>query len=142
MTGVEFQLDEADLKTLMQQFQRLGERTARKVSKAAVSAGATVVLRHARQEVPVHTGTLKASLGRRVKHYPASATAVAVIGARISGQKRGFHAHLVEDGHVNVDGSFTPGNPWLRRSVDAAEPQAVDRMHRKLIDGIEREAAR
>lgn len=139
---IDLAIDEADLKRAMEQFQRLPDKVNRKVGRAAVSAGVTVVLRQARSEVPIDEGTLRASLGRKVKNYPSSQLTVGIAGSRISGNKRGYHAHLVEHGHVAADGSFVPGNPWLARAVAAAEGQAIERMQRKLFAGIDKEARR
>lgn len=150
------QINDAELKRLMRQFQRLENRVAQKVSRQAVSAGATPIARRMRQGAPVGpTGNLRRAIGRRTKTYRDNATSVAVIGAKIGGStdpskrnydakgtKLGYHANLIEDGHVAVDGSFVPGNPFMRRAVDAAEPESIARMRNKLFEGIDKEAAR
>lgn len=138
----DIEFNDAEVKQLMRDYHRLGEKVRTTVARRAVNAGATPILREARQEVPVDEGELKRSLGKRTRAYKQNATAVAVVGARITGKSRGFHAHLVHDGHVAADGSFVPGNPFLKRAQMQAEQQAVNRMQSKLSQEIEKESSR
>ena len=137
------EIDARDERKLMGQFQRLEHSTRHKLGRRAVNAGGTVMLRAARQEAPVGpTGNLRASMGNRTRNYKESSTAVAVIGARISGAKRGFHAHLVHDGHIAQDGSYVPGNPFMDRAARRSERDAYKRMGDKLADDIRKEAGK
>ena len=141
MSGSPLQLDDRDLNQLMKQFHRLGDGVKKKVGRSAVNAGALPVVQAARREVPVDDGTLRRSIGKKAKAYPNISTAVAYIGARITGRSRGYHAHLVEQGHIASDGSFVPGNPWLKRAVASSSDAAFERMSRKLFEQIDKEAS-
>ena len=136
--GIE--ISDRDMKKLMRQFQRLPDKVARQVSRKAVNAGATPVVRQARKEVPVREGILKRSMGKRSRVYKNDRMAVAIIGARISGKHRGFHAHLVHDGFVAKDGSLVKGNPFLKRAVDASEAESNRRLREKLFAEIDKAA--
>lgn len=138
-TGSNFSLDSKDLR---RQFGRLPDVVSRKVARKAVNAGSTPILQTARKQVPVVTGTLKQSLGKKTKVYKNSDVALSMVGPRISGKWAGYHGHLVEFGHINVDGSFTPGNPFLRRSQEIAKPKVIQKMHSKFATEIEKEVAK
>ena len=131
-----------DARLLMKQLHRLGPKVEQKVSRRAVAFGATPILQAMRQEVPIAEGTLRDSLGKKTKTYRQSGTAVAMTGPRIGGKHAGYHGHLIENGKINVDGSFTPGNPFMARAQDKARPDAIQRMTRKLAEGIEQEAGK
>lgn len=132
---------EVDSRRLMRQLHRLGPKVERKVARRAVSFGATPIARKMRQEVPVEEGTLRESIGKKTKAY-RNGTAIAMTGPRIRGKHRGYHGHLIENGKINADGSFTPGNPFMARAQESARPQAINRMQAKLAEGIEQEAAK
>lgn len=132
-----------DDRRLMTIFRTLPDKVARKVGRAAVNAGATPVLKAAKGEVPVGlTGNLRKSLGKKTKYYRRSGSSVAMVGPRIGGGHLGYHGHLIEDGHVNRDGSFTPGNPWLKRATSQTEQAARAAIKSKLAQGIVQEATR
>ncbi|MEM8783070.1 MAG: HK97 gp10 family phage protein [Planctomycetota bacterium] len=138
--GLGFEIDRASERDLRRRFGRLPTKVAGRVSRRAVSAGLTPVLREARREVPVDTGVLLGSLGRKTKAY--GDLSIGLAGPRIRGKHRGYHGHLVHDGYVAADGTFVPGNPFLERANQAAESQAQAAMTKKLADGIEKEASR
>jgi len=140
IAGIE--ANKADFDDLIKRYQRLDEAVRGKAARVAVNAGATPILRQARVETPVDSGNLKRSLAKRTRIYRKDQTAVAVVGARIKGKYLGYHAHLVHDGHVASDGSFVPGNPFLRRARESAEQAAIDAMHDKLQQRIDQEAAK
>ena len=131
-----------DSRKLMKQLHRLGPKIEGKVSRRAVGFGATAILKAMRQRVPVGDGTLRDSLGKKTKLYKQTGTAVALTGPRVKGKHRGYHGHLIENGKINADGSFTPGNPFMARAQDAAGPEAIGRMQSKLAQAIEQQAAK
>lgn len=130
----------ADAVRLMKQLDRLPDRVSRKVSRRAVTFGTTPIVKEYKANVPVVEGNLQESIGKKSKLY--GDTAVSIVGARIRGKFKGYHAHLIENGKINVDGSFTPGQPILRQAMDSTREQVLDRMTRKLAEGIEKEAAK
>lgn len=137
-------------KELEKLFRSLGERVQRKVTRQAVNAAATPVVKAARQNAPERSGLLKKSVGRKIKTYTASGTVVGLIGPRtdVSGEYEGKkvvpwrYAHLVEGGHIDEHGNFIPPHPFLRPAWESSEGQALDVMKDKLGSGIEREAAK
>lgn len=140
---------EIDAKELMKQFDKLPDRVARRVSRKAVNYGSTPVIRAIRERVQKRTGLTKKSIGRKTVYYKNRQTAVAVIGSRqnIRGENPDGspHApfnifHLLDRGHIAPDGSFVPGSMAVEEGSRAAESQALDRMHQKLAQEIEREA--
>lgn len=128
-----------DATKLMKQLDKLPSIVSGKISRKAVNAGSLPILKAARASVPVgETGNLKESLGRKTQLYKRSETAVAMVGPRIKGGHLGYHGHLVEYGHINADGSFTPGHPWLSTAQHTAGPAAINRMRQKLASELDK----
>src|SRR4051812_4268659 len=105
-------------KELDRMFKTLGGRVQRKVARQAVNAGAAPIAKAASENAAEESGALKLALkgGKRVKVYPDSGVAVAVIGARknvsttVDGKLRkpSKYSHLVERGHIAADGTHVP----------------------------------
>src|SRR5438105_3704771 len=95
-------------KELEKALKSLGERTQRKVVRAAVNVAMTPVLKAARANAPEESGLLKESLAKKVKTYVESMTVVGIVGpdtqtqGEFNGEKRkpANYAHLVEQGHI------------------------------------------
>ena len=113
-------------KELEKVFRTLGDRVQRRVTRQAVNAAATPVLRSARAKAPNRSGLTKKSLGKKVKTYPQSGHVVALVGPKtnvvgeVDGKKHwpAKIAHLVEGGHINSDGSTTAPHPFMRPAFD------------------------
>ena len=134
------QFDEQELRALIRKLDDMPDRISRRVRKKALNFAATPITRAIRQETPRGpTGNLRKSVGKNVKTYGED-FGLAIIGPRISGGYRGFHGHLVHDGHVARDGSFVPGNPFLKRGAQRGRSEALARLQAKLAEGIEKEA--
>ena len=132
---------------------KLGEMRsarARRIRRDALNVAATPLLQMARQLVPVDSGLLKRSLGKRAKTYASSGTVVVVIGPRSGFKQEVFspkygtqyrnptkYAHLVEKGTVHSRGSH-----FMEQAVDATREQVATTLAQKLSEGIERELAR
>lgn len=137
-------------KELEKALKTLGERTQRKVTRQAVNAACTPILKAARANVEVESGLLKESLAKKIVTYPEAMTVVGIIGpdtqtkGEFDGEPRvpWRYAHLVENGHINPQGEFVPPHPFMRPAYDSSEAQALDVMKEKLGKGIEREAAK
>lgn len=139
-------------KELERTFKTLGERVQRKVLRSAVSAASTPIVKAAKAnaEDSKESGTLKKSLGRKIKTYKDTQTVAAIIGPRTSvtgtwkGRKRwpAKYAHLVERGHIDEKGNFVPPKPFLKPAYDSTEHQALNVMSNKLAEGVTREAAK
>jgi HK97 gp10 family phage protein len=137
-------------KELERTLKTLGERVQRKVTRQAVNAACTPIVKAARKNAPQESGLLKEAMDKRIKTYPESMTVVGIVGpdtatkGEFKGEPRwpAKYAHLVEGGHLLPDGTFVPPNPFLRNAYDSTEAQALDAMKTKLAAGIEREAAK
>ncbi len=139
-------------KELEKTLRTLGERTQRRVLRSAVSAASTPIVRAAKANAndSKESGTLKKSLGRKLKTYTDTQTVVAVIGPRTNvtgtwkGKKRwpAKYAHLVEGGHIDEHGNYVQPKPFLRPAFDSTQGQAVEVMKSKLAEGVTREAAK
>lgn len=131
-----------ELKHLMR---KLPPRVHRKVTRAAISAGLTPMLRAMRKEVPVDDGVLKASLGRKVKAYDKSLSVVGLAGPK---KNAAPHAHLVEYGtapRYDADGNYSgvmPPNPFVRKAREEQTYPASVAVNRKMAEGVHREAAK
>lgn len=99
----------------------LEPKVGRKIIKKGINEGTKIVLKEMKDLVPVRTGTMRKSLGRKVKAYRKSQTVLGIVGPR-----KGFAtevdgrpydpvnvAHLVENGH-----SGTEGKPFVRPAWD------------------------
>jgi HK97 gp10 family phage protein len=137
-------------KALARTFRTLGDRVKRKVLRQSVNAAGTPVVKAARTKAPDRSGLTKKSLGKKLKTYAKTGTVVGIIGPRTSvvGEVDGRKhwpakiAHLVEKGHINRDGSFTPPHPFLGPAFDESQGEAAGVMRAKLAEGVMKEAAR
>jgi HK97 gp10 family phage protein len=134
-------------KELARALRKLGGKVERKYTRQAVNVAATPILKDARRKVPEQTGTLKLSLGKRVRTYKRSGTVMALVGpktnveAEFKGRVRKpkFYAHLVENGHIASDGSFVPAQPFLRPAFDENVDKSRQIVAKKLAAGVLKE---
>lgn len=133
---------------LMKKLERLSNKNAqRRALRKAINAGTAVLVKAVKAETPVDQGELKRAqdrkiIGRRPTYIRG------IVGVNIEKLGTGDDARpvnldkLVNNGHVNSDGSFTNPNPYLDRAREKAMPAAVDRFTEKLTQEIVREAYR
>jgi len=137
-------------KELERALKTLGERTQRKVTRQAVNAALTPVLKSARAHAPEESGLLKESLDKKVRTYTDTMTIVGLVGpdTTTKGEFNGEirvpykYAHLAENGHIDEAGNFIPGHPFMRPAWDENQGKMLDVMKTKMGKGIEREAAK
>lgn len=137
-------------KELERALKTLGERTQRKVTRQAVNAALTPVLKSARANTPEESGLLKEALAKKVRTYTDTMTIVGLVGpdTKTKGEFNGEirvpwrYAHLAENGHIDAAGNFVPGHPFMRPAWDENQSTMLDTMKDKLGKGIEREAAK
>ena len=127
-------------KKLKRAFKRLGQKVEQKVLKGAAGLAMNPILSAARRLVPVRSGQLKRSLGKRARTYKG--IHIVFIGPR-SGFKTLYkdrrvnptqYAHLVEFGTVN-----SPARPFLRPAYDANRMAVLSRLRKEVGKRIERE---
>lgn len=109
---------------------QLGPKLAKKVLRKGVNASATPVLKAARRNAPVGEGTLKKSLSKRTRSYPAAVATI--VGPK---SKAAPHAHLIEFGTAH-----SRARPFLRRAIDENEQAVRAVLVKKLREGLDREA--
>ena len=135
-------------KDLERTFRTLGDRVQRKITRQAVNAGATPVVKAARAKAAKESGLLRKSLGKKIRTYKQSGTVAAIIGPRtdVEGEYKGeirkpkFYAHLVEGGHIDANGNHVPAQPFLRPAFDETQGQALEVIKEKLAEGVVKEA--
>lgn len=137
-------------KELDRKLKKLGDKVHRKVTRQAVNAAATPVVKAAKANADESkdSGLLKKSLGKKVATFKKTQTVAAIVGARknVSGEVDGEirrparYAHLVEKGHIDENGNHVGARPFLRPALDETGEKAMDVMGAKLAEGVEREA--
>jgi len=98
------------LDEINKKLKNLDDKVARKIIKKGINDGTKIVLKEMKSLVPIRTGLLRKSLGRKVKAYRKSKLILGLIGPRmgfvrvINGKKVDptNYAHLVEFGHGRV----------------------------------------
>lgn len=155
MPSDEVKLQMAGIEEMTKNLEKLGTRVALRGPAAAVRAGSAVIIKEMRRRAPVETGSLKKSLGQKVKNYRRSKTVTSVVGARSKrydtdkGRRNpAYYAHLVELGvsphRTGKKGGMHPGfaaAPFMRPAWDAAAPRARQAVIDKMQQVFEKEAA-
>lgn len=165
---IQVKLDRATYLRSLRAMKELPERVYAKVVGQAANYAMTPVLKDARRRCPRRDGLLAKSLGKKLKKYKRSGSAVVLVGPR-----KGFkdiqtgadpvnYAHLVEFGtgphripdpgtglkigpiviRGTVDHPGARPQPFLRPALDGNKVTVLERYRKKLGTGIEREATK
>lgn len=145
------------------------DKSVRAAVRKSVNAGAQVILKAARTKAKSfqRTGALARSLDKVVRTGKDKQSIYSFIGARSGYHERKtgsssserlkkgdklnkgdkavrppLYIHLVEFGHVNPGGSFTPPKNFLRAAAAESESAAAGAFNTKLGPAIEAEAAK
>lgn len=143
-------------KELLRKFKVLPDRVRKKVVRRSVEAGATPILRKARQLAPKKgssddaTGLLRKSLGKRGRWLKSDRTVFLVqVGARrgfkrlVKRRGREIYANPTKYQHLVETGSFrTEPHPFLRPAYHTNRASSLRTMKANLAAGVEREAKR
>jgi HK97 gp10 family phage protein len=79
------------------------------------------------------TGNLADSIGIvKPSESKVSVIGQVNIGPRRGGGHKGYHAHLVEYGKTNRDGTKSKANPFLKRAFDKKGSEVIQRIDRIL----------
>lgn len=140
----------AGIEQMTRNLEKLGTRVALRGPNAAVRAGGSAIVREMRRRAPKDTGSLRKSLGQKVKTYKRSQSVTSIIGARSKryetskGRKNpAYTAHLVEFGTKPHGGHpGTAAKPFMRPAWDASAPAARQAAIDKMKQVFEKEAAR
>lgn len=132
-------------------FDKLRGKPVRRVVRKALNAAGQIVLREARKRVPVETGLLRKSLGKKVWTSRNKKVLVAIIGPRRGmkivdddGNARDpyNYAHLVELGTYSKYRKSGGPKAYLRPALDANRIAVTTKMRQKAAQEIENEARR
>ena len=135
-------------------------RLLKSVVRRAAKNSMSHVTKEAKRRVPVRIpipgtltvakgGTLKKSIRVKVKTYALTGTVTVNVGPQIGmsvydpSKKTKRHvpsrmAHLIEFGHRNRNGSFTPAQPFMRAALESKQGAVVAKYRRELRVGLER----
>lgn len=138
------------IEEMTRNLEKLGTRVALRGPSAAVRAGSSVIIREMRRRAPKDTGSLKKSLGQKVKTYRRNKTVTSIVGARskryetAKGRRNpANYAHLPELGTKPHGGR--PGvtaRPFMRPAWDTAAPLAKAAVIGKMKQVFAKEAER
>lgn len=143
------------MKALDKLLQELPGKVSRKVQRKVVTAMSTPVLKAYRRNVKSLVGKVSGRLAqapaRKIKTYPRTQSAVAIVGPKLETggrQKVAPHAHLVEFGtrarHTRTGTpkrtGRMPAYAPLRKAYDVNLPSLKRIAHRKMAEGIKAEA--
>lgn len=147
--GIEIQ----GMERLKKKLNRLERRSAKAVVRKSARAGGAILLKGVRASVPVNEGLVKKMMTLKVSNRGLSATSI--VGADVAKLQNAANApeespefrpsnidHLLEYGHTNPDGSFTPPTGFMRYAADAYMPAAEAAYVAKAASEIEKEASR
>lgn len=125
---------------LIARLEAMSNTVARKAVRAAIGAGATIMLKGIRSQI-TDDKALRKSIGRRNRTYKNSGVVTTIIGPRFDfeqdGVKPSKYAAAVEYGT-----EFTRPNPFMRRGYSQFVQPALAAMRQRLADRIESEAAK
>lgn len=131
--------------------EQLPRRIIKKVLRAAVNKGGTVIAKAARRGAPAGANKLlKRAIVRKIKTFPNGAV-VAVIGANsaVEGDEvtatgrtirkvPARYIHLVEKGHAGARPA--PANEFLEPALENNKAAAIAKIRTELEEGVAREA--
>lgn len=133
-------------KELRRKLERLTAAQQRRVVRPAVTKALSPVVKQAKRNVPVVTGLLKKSIGKKVKAYTRSGVVWGGVGPRggfegvgPDGRKRNpvFYAHLVELGTMH-----TPAKSPFRKALKSRAKEAIGILRTSIWAGIAKLARR
>lgn len=111
----------------------------------------------AKAKINVKTGNLRNSIGFIERDNRGKGRAFRLIGARVYGPYKGFHAHLIEEGtadrtpsrkkKVSANGekygkNIGPAKPFMRPAFDAGKTLYISAMERLVSKHLEEKAKR
>lgn len=131
------------LKAASDRVERVLDQLERRGMKAALLKAATPMVKEAKARAPKRTGALRRSLTKHGTTDPKTQSAKVEIGPRKTKDARtGFpavrYAHLVEFGHMAVDGSFVAPRPFMAPAFEQTKEDARKIYAREVGNDIHR----
>lgn len=128
MGKIDFNVDAVAMDEVLRQLDSMNN--VPRMATKALTAGANIILRAAKEGAPTRTGELKAALkvGRRAKSRDRYAVEVGTFYPEAP------HAHLVEHGHGGPKPA--PAHEFLAPAVDSTEAEVIDAVMEELMKGL------
>jgi len=120
------------LKELNKALKAFPERVERRILRSAVNAGALVVVKTAKQNVPVDKGDLKKGV---IKRSTKGAKTQGSVKVSVGPSTEVFYGMFLEFGTSKI-----PATPWLRPAVDDNANAVITAIRKRLEKRIEKEA--
>lgn len=165
--SIRLDLDKAAKAKLDRAMKTLPTKIYNKVIGQAANAAMTPILKAARRNCPSRYGLLRKSLGKKKINYKTDGVVVVLVGPQtgfkdpVTGANPVKYAHLVEDGTgphkiaakkgvtigpLVIRGTVEhPGarpQPFMRPAYDTGKRQVLPIYRKRVLAGIEREAAK
>lgn len=125
MIGVRINLQ--SLEATSDRINKVLDQVERRGMKDALLKAATPMVKKTKQLAPRRTGALRRSIGKKGTTDPRTQSARVRIGPRRNrrtGMPATRYAHLVEFGHMAVDGSFVPPYPFMRPAFESTKRES------------------
>lgn len=121
--------------SLVDAVHQFGQKVTGEPLRRAAAAGALVLYEEMVPRVPVRTGTLKDSIYRYWLRRDGNAERQTyVVGPN---KAKAPHWHLVEYGHMQLNGAWVPAQPYIRPAFDARAADAVQAMRTEFGRAID-----
>ena len=128
--GFNMVLRKADFSTALKKLEALGDSAIRRGMRESLRAAAKPGVKSMRMKTATQSKALRRSIGVRVKVYPASKNAFAMVGPRrgvstvFNGRRRVpvFYAHLINNGFNHVkSGRSIAGTHFVDRALSESK---------------------
>ncbi|MGB3290937.1 MAG: HK97-gp10 family putative phage morphogenesis protein [Burkholderiaceae bacterium] len=115
----------------------LDSRVQKRIAASAVSAGARVIAKDAKEKAPVDSGDLKRSIRSKTLRAKKPGVREAIVEAKTHGKNSAPYWHIVEFGSVNMS-----AKPFLRPAFESKKAEAANRIKDRLSKRLDAEAAK
>lgn len=138
-------VDIEGLKETFKRFEKLTSRKQKATLRKLVRAGASVVNKDIKKNLPTESGLLKKSFTIHVKAYRGSIIAWIGPNPKVSGTFEGIkrvpakYAHLVENGYTTRSGKMVPGTHTMAKATERNRQAVIDAIAKKFVDSVEKE---
>ena len=123
-----------DTKALLKALEQFPQNIQKNVLTGAVRAGATVISKAAKENVPKKTRTLEKSIGVIKRKTKDKSSVKFSVSPRRGGKNDGFYAHMVEFGTSKM-----AAQPFMRPAFDGQNDQSITAAKEYLAKRIDKE---
>ena len=127
------------LKELEQKLLSFGDKLARNGLRAAVAAGARVVVKEARANVPVDTGTLKKAIyQKQIREESGNTQQTFYVGARHGKKEQAKGRDAWYFPFVEFGTEKMPARPFMRPACESTKDEAIEAIKSRLAERVEK----